>query len=414
MEMFKTRSDYPVISLDQAWAIIASSVAPLAPRSLPLDDLLGLVLAETVRADEDSPAFDAATMDGYAIIAIDDAPERFVLGEQEAGSATELRVSPGTAMRIMTGAPMPAGANAVIPVEQTREIDRMVSSEARVRPGENVRRAGSDLAQGQVVLAEGTLLGPAEIGLLATVGRAEALVCPRPVVAVAATGNELVEPGQPLAPGQIRDSNSYALRAIIRQAGAVPLSLPRIADTKEALRATLDAAADQADVVLTSGGVSMGTRDLVKPVLAELGTVHFGRVAIKPGKPLTYATVERDGHTCHFFGLPGNPVSSLVTFEMVVRPVLRLLAGRSAIRRRSVRARLAETVRHEADRTEFVRATLQERDGEWLATTTGSQASSRLASLAGAQALLVIPQGVGDVPAGDWVEALLINAPEVS
>ncbi|MFH1084147.1 MAG: gephyrin-like molybdotransferase Glp [Chloroflexota bacterium] len=413
MQEFRTDSAYPVISFDEAWAIVMAHVAPRPPVSAPLAELLGLVLAEEVRADEDVPAFAASTMDGYALIAADAAPQRRVVGEREAGDVAAAALQPGTATRIMTGAALPAGADAVIPVEETRERGGVVTLARNPRRGENVRASGSDLAAGDVALPQGVVIGPAEIGLLATVGRTAALVHPRARVAVAATGNELVDPGVPLRPGLVRDSNSYALAAAIQMAGGVAMRLPRIADTYDALREALAAAAAQADVIITSGGVSMGTKDLVKPVLEELGSVHFGRVAIKPGKPLTYATIARaDGSLCHVFGLPGNPVSSLVTFEMVVRPVLRRLAGHTALRRPTATARLRHATRHEADRTEFQRAILQREDGTYVATVTGPQASSRLKSLAGANALLVIPQGVGDLTAGAEVAALLIDQPE--
>ena len=413
MQAFRTESSYPVISEEAAWEILAGRVRPLDPRQIALGELLGLVLAEEVRAAEDLPPFAASTMDGYAVIAADESARRAVLGEQDAGMVTEQVVRLGTAMRIMTGAPLPPGADAVIQVEDTSEKDGVASLQRRIKPGQNVRPMGSDVAAGVAVLGPGTRIGPAEIGLLATVGRSQALAHPRPVVVVAATGDELVQPGEPLGPGQIRDSNSHALAAAIEAAGAVAMRTQRIADSYEALRAALLSAAQTADMVLTSGGVSMGTHDLVKPVLEELGQVHFGRVAIKPGKPLTYATLERNnGGTCHFFGLPGNPVSSLVTFEMAVRPVLRLLMGFSALWHPEAEARLEHKLRHDADRTEYQRAIVTRRDGTLWASTTGSQASSRILSLVGANALLRIPTGVGDLEAGETVQAVLIDLPE--
>ena len=418
MQTFKTTSDFPMIPMARAWAIIEAQLAPLPPLPCALDDLLGLVLAEDLAATEDAPPFAASTMDGYAVIAGDSATERLILGEQDAGEMTATKLIPGTAMRIMTGAPLPAGADAVIKVEDTDERDgQLLLSEAviaRATLGANVRAIGSDIAQGQLVVRRNIVVGPAEIGLLATIGCVQAMAYPVPRVAVLATGDELVSPEQTPGPGQIRDSNSYALSAAARQAGATPRLISRVVDTYEALRQAMIEARDSADIVLTSGGVSMGTKDLVKPVLAELGTTHFGRVAIKPGKPLTYATLPRpNGTVCHMIGLPGNPVSSLVTFENVVRPMIRILAGHQKLWRPERQVRLAHALRHDDDRTEYQRAALTLREGQWWASSTGSQASSRLMSLTGANALLRIPQGVGDLAQGELVDAILVDQPEV-
>ncbi len=408
MNEFATQSPYPMIPFEQAMAIVWQHVGPLAPRRVPLDDALGLVLAQEVCAEGPHPPFAASTMDGYAVRAADGVAPRRVLAEQEAGRVLAVALEPGTCVRIMTGAPLPAGADAVIPVELTQESEGWMQAQASIEPVRNVRPIGADLAAGQRVLPADTTLGPAEIGLLASLGVAEPLVYPRPRVAILATGDELVGQGQPLAPGQIRDSNSYVLAAAIRGIGCQPLRLPRIADTRDALRQAILAALPEADLVLTTGGVSMGTRDLVKPVLEELGTVHFGRVAIQPGKPLTFATVQGTP----VLGLPGNPVSTLVGFEMVVRPMLREMANVRARHRPEREVRLRQPVRHDPERLEFQRARLQYQEGEWWAVTTGSQLSSRLMSLVGANALLCIPQGVGNLPEGVQVRAILIHEPE--
>lgn len=408
MRDFAATSPYPMIPFEQAQAILADHIKPLAPRRVALDDALGLALAEEVRAKGPRPAFAAATMDGYAVQARDGVAPRRVLAEQEAGRVLDVAVGAGTCVRIMTGAPLPEGADAVIPVELTQEQDGWMHAQAAVDPGRNVRPVGADLAAGQLVLPAETPLGPAEIGLLASLGMAQPSVYPRPRVAILATGDELVGQGQPLAPGQIRDSNSYTLMAAVRSIGCEPIRMPRIADTQDALRQALLAALPQADLVLTTGGVSMGTRDLVKPVLEELGTIHFGRVAIQPGKPLTFATVQGTP----VLGLPGNPVSTLVGFEMVVRPMLRELANLRARHRPERNVRLRQPVRHDPERLEFQRARLQYEDGAWWALTTGSQLSSRLMSLVGADALLCIPQGTGDLPEGAIVRAILIHEPE--
>lgn len=403
-----TESPYPMIEIEEAWQRIAALIRPLAAIRLPIDSAFGHVLAEDVIAMENLPPFPSSAMDGYAVLSADESPERRVIGTQAAGQVEPLRVGPGTAARIMTGAPLPPGADAVIKIEDTIECNGMVRLLARVSPGENVRPVGQDLAAGDLVLEKGAVLGPAEIGLLAAVGRTEVLVHPKPKVAIMATGDELVPPGQTPAPGQIRDSNSYALLAAVQAAGGTPLHLGLIPDREDALRAAILEGVANADMLLTSGGVSMGTHDLVKPLLAELGQIHFGRVASKPGKPLTFVTVQG----VPVFGLPGFPVSSLVSFENFVRPALRLMAGHRKLWRPEIAVRLSHPVRHEPDRTEFQRAVASQRDGAWWAETTGVQVSGRLKSLVGANALLRLPRGSGDFAQGEEVMAILIEQPE--
>jgi len=261
------------------------------------------------------------------------------------------------------------------------------------------------MAVGESILTRGTVLGAAEVGLLAAVGQVRVAVHPRPVVALMATGDELVPPNEAPAPGRIRDSNSDALLAAVTLAGGIPLHLGRAGDDVPALRRAVLEGLERADVVLTSGGVSMGTRDLIKPILEELGTVHFGRLAAKPGKPTTFATVR--GVPC--FGLPGFPVSSLVMFELFVRPALRLLAGHTRLWRPQITVRLAHAIRHEPDRTEFQRAVVSQRDGEYWAETTGDQVSGRLKSMVGANALIRLPAGRVDFEQEESVTAILID-----
>ncbi len=409
MRAFGSESRYPMIPLEEAIEITLDIVKPLPPLSIPRDDLLGHVLAQDIRAEENMPPFATSRMDGYAVVAEDDSQQRRVLAEEAAGAQLDITVTEGTAMRIMTGAPIPPGANAVIPVEETHEGDGYVTLPGTVPEGQYIHEAGRDYAVGDLIIPAGSVVGPPEVGLLANLGRSNALAHPKPRVAVMATGDELVAADETPGPGQIRDSNSYALCAAVRDVGAIAQRVDRIVDNRRALYETIQEAASEASVLITSGGVSMGTRDLVKPVLAELGTVHFGRVAIKPGKPLTLATIEG----AIVFGLPGFPVSSLVSFENFVRPALRVMMGHRALWRPEVTARLRHDVAHKPDRTEFQRAVVhQEDDGTWWATTTGSQVSSRLRSLVGANALLRIPQGVGDLVAGKKVQALRIDLPE--
>ncbi|MCE5264158.1 MAG: molybdopterin molybdotransferase MoeA [Deltaproteobacteria bacterium] len=404
-------SDYPMLSFAEAWRRIAAALAPLPPVRRALAEVLGLVLAEDVVARESMPPFAAAAMDGYAVLASDAAAERNVTGEQDAGVKLDLSVQPGTAVRIMTGAPLPAGADAVVPFEQSVEEAGVVRLLRPVPPGASVRPVGQDITAGETVLPKGSVLGPSEIGLLASLGFSQVPVHPRPRVAIMATGDELVAVDATPKPGQIRDANSSALFAAATACGfdAVALAQPVGDDALELEQAMVEALSGS-DMLLTSGGVSMGAFDLIKPILAKLGEVLVGRVAIKPGKPLTFAMVQGKP----VFGLPGFPVSSLVCFEQFVRPSLRLLGGHRLRWRPSVEVCLTHSLRHERERTEFQRAVVERGPEGLTAHNTGSQSSGRLKSLVGANALLILPAGKGDFPAGSRVTAVWINRPEAS
>ena len=396
-----------MIAVGEAVDIVLREVRPLSPKRVSFAQALGLVLAEDVYAAEPMPPFAASAVDGYAIIAADTSPARRLIGEQLAGRVNDLQVSPGTAVRITTGAPVPPGADAVVMVEYTREEpDGQVQVEAPVGAGDNVRPVGQDLEVGQLVLPQGTPLGAAEIGLLAMVGGTEVHAYPRPRIAVMSTGDELVEPGQPLKPGQIRDSNRFSLMSAVREAGGVPVDMGRIGDQPGAVRMALDRAVHEADAVLTAGGVSMGGGDLVKPYLAARGKVHFGRVRARPGKPVTFATLEG----MPVFALPGFPVSALVCFEIYVRPALLTMAGHTAVQRPRRRVTLSHDIRHGTGRTEFQRAVVTgSANGQYLATTTGYQGSGRLLSMRDANALLVLSHEQEHFPAGTQVEALILG-----
>jgi molybdopterin molybdotransferase len=410
MKQMKRSCDYPMLPFEDAWLRIAAALAPLPPVCKPLSLVSGLVLAEDIIAQESMPPFAAASMDGYALLSSDASSERSITGEQDAGVKLDLAVTEGTAVRVMTGAPLPAGADAVIPFEETMEAAGVVRLHSAARPGANVRPVGQDIAAGEIALPQGSVLGPAEIGLLATLGRSEVLVHPRPRVSILSTGDELVPVDVEPRPGQIRDSNTSALLAAATACGfdAVTLSHPIGDDAIELEQALVEALAGS-DMLVTSGGVSMGTCDLVKPLLARLGEVLIGRVAIKPGKPLTFAMVQGKP----VFGLPGFPVSSLVCFEQFVRPALHLLGGRRLLWRPCVEVCLAQTLRHDPERTEFQRAIVESDLEGFTAHSTGAQCSGRLKSLVGANALLILPVGMGDFPAGSRVMAFLINQPEV-
>ncbi len=421
-------SAYPMLPVAQALEIVLAQAAPLPPVELPLERCLGLVLAEDVSAPEPLPPFPASVKDGYAVVAADGPGVYSVVGAVTAGQVGDFTVRPGTVAYITTGAPMPAGADAVVMVEDTQSLPSvdgapLVRIFAQVQPGADVRPVGYDIAHGQQVLAAGTRLGPVEIGLLATVGAAQARVHPRPRVAVLSTGDELVPPGAPLAPGQIRDSNRAALLAAVSYFGGEPVDLGIGRDSQADLEAHIRRGLAEADVLLTSGGVSMGDLDLIKPILEHAGTVHFGRLRMKPGKPLTFATAaapEGDsgsgGSAARrlIFGLPGNPVSSLVTFCLLGVPAMRRMAGWRAPQLARVHARLAEPLALDPHRPEYHRAlvrwTPDECDGGcFIATSTGNQASSRLLSMSHANALLELPAAAATLPAGAVVSALLVG-----
>ncbi|MFN8593425.1 MAG: gephyrin-like molybdotransferase Glp [Thermomicrobiales bacterium] len=393
---------------DEAKQKVLSRLWRLPAEDVPLRDAAWRVLAEDVIAKENHPPFPAATMDGYAVIAADPSPWREIVAHLRAGDSQEIEVDLGTAAWITTGAPLPPGADAVVPVEGTHVSDgHVIIDRADVRPGDNIRPIGVDLARGARVLNAGSAIGPAEIGLLAGMGIDPVPVRRRPRVSVLSTGNELVEPDQTPGPGQIRDSNRFSLLAALRDVGAQVVWSGHGPDEADALRETLVARIAESDVVITSGGVSMGDLDLVKPLLAELADVHFRRVFMKPGKPFNFATA---GETL-IFSLPGNPVSALVGFEVFIRPALRYMLGMPDIERPRVNVRLSHDVRP-SDRIEFQRATVRvDRDGYLIGETTGPQESSRLASLVGANALIVVPPRIDRIPAGALLESILIDLP---
>ena len=390
---------------DEAKEIIQRHTPILATEAVPLLDLAGRVLREEIISDADYPAFPAATMDGYAVISDDDAPIRRVIGDQFAGNLAGLHVKRGTAAYITTGAPMPTGADAVVMVERTETASDGVRIGITPKRGDNIRAIGSDLKQGERVLAAGTVLSPAAIGLLASLGYVTARVPRRPRVSVLATGDELVEPGQPVGPGQIRDANRFALVAALAPLGVTLVYAGLAPDTDVAQRAFFRERIADSDVVITSGGVSMGRKDLVKGLLMELATVHFRQLRMRPGKPFTFATV---GNTL-LFGLPGNPVSGLVGFELFVRPTLLRMQGYTNVERPRARVRLAHDITP-IDRIDYLRARLERTDdGALLASSTGAQQSSRLASFIGAQALVIVPPRAETYHAGELLDALLLD-----
>ena len=410
MRPILTSSPYAMVSVDEAIDAILARAEPLGTETVDALSADGRVLAADVRADGPLPPTPRSAVDGYAVRAADRGERVLLPDEIVAGPERAVVVGQGQAARIMTGAPIPGGADAVVMVEDTGESDGRVRIDREVESGGNVHRAGIDVEGGQVVVEAGAVLGPAEIGLLATIGHTDVLVYRRPRVAVLATGDELVEPTEEPPPGCIRDSNRYALLAAAREAGAEVVWHGVARDTEGDLEAKVRAALDASDVLITSGGVSMGTRDLIKPLLESLGTIHFGRVNFKPGKPLTFATICATIGERVVFGLPGYPVSSLVTFEVFVRPALLKMAGRRDVQRPRVEVELEHDIRPDASRPEYHRVVVRWHAGRLVARTTGAQGSSRLLSMRGANALLVLRASDQLLPAGSRVPAMLTGA----
>jgi molybdopterin molybdotransferase len=398
----------PVLSVEEALARILATVYVLEPERVSLLEASGRVLAEPVTADRDIPPLTNSAMDGYAVRGADVArvPSRLrVVGEVAAGYVSAVPVEPGTAVRTMTGAPVPDGADTVVCFEDTRPDGDWVEILAVYAPGKNVRPAGEDVRTGQAVLQCGQVLRPQEIGMLAAVGRTAVPVVRRPRVTILATGDEVVPPGQAPGPGQIRDANSYTVAAQVQRYGGIPLLLG-VARDQEALvrRGVQEALAQGADLIITSGGVSVGDFDLVKQVLAAEGEMYFWSLNMKPGRPLAFGLI--DG--VPLLGLPGNPVAAMISSELFGRPALLKMQGFTDWSRPTVQARLTQPVARKDGRRHYLRVRLQETGTGYAATLTGDQGSGILKSLVEADGLAIIPETVDHLPAGAEVAVLLL------
>ncbi len=430
-----------MISVDEALEYILKHFEPLEPEEVEILDALDRVLAEDVYSDMDIPPFDNSAMDGYAVQAADtaeassEAPTTLqVIGDLAAGYTTYLVVVPGTAIRIMTGAPLPAGADAVVRFEETSEglsaSERALSPWALYLPSgtsasgprvgnqiavfnqvvirENVRLAGEDIREGELVLGEGTILRAQEIGVLASLGRARVRVIRRPRVAILATGDELITIDEPLAPGKIRNSNEYSNAALVQRYGGVPIRLGIARDDVDELTAKIrEGLAQGVDLFLTSAGVSVGDYDVVKDVLSAEGEMHFWQVRMKPGKPLAFGVIQG----VPILGLPGNPVSAMVSFEQFARPAILKMLGKTRLRKPTVEAILEEDVKS-SGRRNFKRAVITRRDGEYYASVTGPQGSGVLTSMVKANGLVIIPEGIRHKRAGERVTVQMLDWPE--
>jgi molybdopterin molybdotransferase len=401
-------------SIETYLADITAAIRPLPPRELVLADALGAVLVDDVTARWPLPSFDNSAMDGYAVraadvaTASDDNPVLIAVdGEIAAGDTGVRDLVPGTVIRIMTGAPMPAGADAVVPVENTDGGTDHVAIRTAVAEGASIRLTGDDARPGDVLLTAGTRLGAVHLGLLAAAGHGSVLARPRPRVTVISTGNELVEPGTELVPGQIWESNAAMLAAAARQAGCPARRYPIVRDDIDAVLAAVQGALTGADLLITSGGVSMGAEhDVVKAALSTLGTVTFRKVAMQPGMPQGFGTIGQGAGT-PIFTLPGNPVSAYVSFWLFVRPALDALQDSSGERGKPGQAVLTQPVRSPAHKRSFLRAVLDGPAG--LVTPVSGQHSHQLASLAKANALIIVPEQVTSLDAGETVDVLELS-----
>ena len=401
-----------LVSVDDYREGILAGLEPLDPITLPLADSHGCVLAEDVVARWPLPSFDNSSMDGYAVIASDvsSAAEASpvtltVIDDVPAGSRADVALRPGCAVRIMTGAPIPSGTDCIVPVEVTDAGTDSVEIRERVAPGSYIRRAGEDVIIGDVVVRAGTLLSSRQLAVIAAVGTGHVVVYPRPRVAVLSTGSELVEPGTPLSKGMISDSNSFLLVSAANEAGAQAYRVPPVPDDAEAFSAAISDQLHRADLILTSGGVSMGAYDTVKEVFSSYGTVEFTKVAMHPGMPQGHGVVgESDNERIPVITLPGNPVSSYISFQNFVRPAINKLRGLGSTDRPRLAAEVTKPLDSPQSKRQFARGRFLD-DGR-VEPVGGGQGSHVIGGLAQADCLIVIPEGVAHVNAGDTVDVV--------
>jgi molybdopterin molybdotransferase len=406
------RAAVSTLTVDEALDRILARVSPLESAEVALVDALGAVLTEDAVADRDVPPFRNSAMDGYAVRGADvkgNGVTLRVVGSVAAGSLPDRAIAAGEAMRIMTGAPVPEGADTVVRVEDTDNGAEVVTINAATPKGVAVRQAGEDLRRGEVVLPRGTVLRQAEIGVLASIGRGKVNVVRRPNVAVLSTGDELVDIDLEPGPGQIRDTNRHALSAAVRATGAAAFDIGIARDTADDLRHALGNAAF-GDVVVTSGGVSVGDHDHVKPVVSAMGQMDFWSIALRPGRPLAFGELRTKRGAVPIFGLPGNPVSALLTFELFVRPALLKMSGRTKLHRPRVEARLLDRIDKPVGLRTFARGIYDATAG--TVRSTGPQGSGILRSMSLANCLIDLPESRSAAQPGDAVSVVLTDRPE--
>ena len=404
---------YPMLSVEEASERLLGYFHVLEPETVLVLETLGRMLAEDVCSDMDIPPHANTAMDGYALQAADTAgasaaaPKRLrIIGDLAAGYVSETVVTPGTAIRIMTGAPIPPGADAVVQFEETERDGDRVDVRKEVSVWTNIRSAGEDVRKGALVLHQGSRIRPQELGMLATLGRQEVRVIRRPRVAILATGDEVVEIDAPLLPGKIRNSNSYSNAAQVIASGGVPVMLGIAHDQVEELTAKIRSGLAQGvDFFITSGGVSVGDFDVVKQVLAAEGEMTFWRVRMKPGKPLAFGRIS----DVPLLGLPGNPVSAMVSFEMFARPAILKMQGFAEWRRPMVEATLVDGIKRKDDRRHYVRVRVEEQEGRYRAYLTGDQGSGILSSMVDANGLAIIPEDWPSVLPGTQVQVMMLD-----
>ena len=416
-----------MLSVEEAFERILGFFHVLENEEKPLVEALGQVLSEDAVSGFDLPPLPNSAMDGYAVQhqsirgASPETPRVLrVVGHLAAGQLPKEEVTPGTTVRIMTGAPLPQGADTIVPFEETDEVERRASGggldeigiRAEVPRGSDIRAAGEDITRGEVVLTRGTTLRSGEIGVLASLGYSKAPVIRRPVVSILATGDELLEPGEPLQPGKIYDSNSYSVASAVARYGGIPRMIGIARDNLESMNAMLTKALD-ADLLLTSAGVSKGDYDMVKDVLAQHGQIDFWSVRIRPARPLAFGVLRAPNERkVPHVGLPGNPVSALVAFEEFVRPAILKMLGKTNFQKPYVEAVLEEPIHNPDGRRVYARAIVTKRDGKYYARLTGHQGSGVLTSMAKANGLAICPEDVPEKKAGEMVRVQMLDWPE--
>ncbi len=419
-----------MISVEQALEKILNLVNILDEETVPILESTEQVLAEDIKSDIDVPPLDNSAMDGFAVQSRDtegaskDSP-RFldVIDTVNAGAISKRKVESGTAIRIMTGAPVPEGADSVIMFEETNEYQRKNTPDTKtvtrvgilceVGPGLNIRRAGESIARGVTVLKRGMIIRPSEVGVLASVGRSEVTIIRRPVVAILATGNELVDIDQPLPAGKIYDSNTYTTAAMVKRSGGIPRILGIALDKEDSVLTKLGQALD-ADMLITTGGVSAGDYDIVKDVLAREGELYFSKVKMKPGKPLAFGVFKGVGKAGEVrkilqLGLPGNPVSSMVTFELFARPAILKMMGKKNFNRPTIEAVSEDSIENTDGRRIYTRVIVEKRDEKYFAKLTGPQGSGILTSMSLAKGLAIVPEDTARVNKGDYCQVIMLD-----